>query len=178
MRVSHNELLRSCHKAFEALGFPDGVDRDVAFAVMWLESHGPAGTRLLGTVSCPGWRRARRGACGGWTAPAWASSSWMQGANVLSLRPRARWSWRVPAHTTRSCRRWWRYPNACWWLPPRSLGSEVPVAAATMTDADSEGAGSWARPASRQRSLALCEFPDHRDRPPGPATTWIGVPRK
>lgn len=47
MRVSRNELVRTCHKAFEVLGLPAGVDRDAARMITWLETHRLPGIRLL-----------------------------------------------------------------------------------------------------------------------------------
>lgn len=47
MRASRNELIRTCHKAFEVLGFPPGADRDAAYMVAWLEAHGLPGLRPL-----------------------------------------------------------------------------------------------------------------------------------
>lgn len=49
MRVSLNELTRTCQKAFEGLGFPAGVDRDAARMVAWLERHGLPGLARLAT---------------------------------------------------------------------------------------------------------------------------------
>jgi|GEM_PF-4699118 len=46
MRVSGNELLRTCQRAFEGFGLPAGVDRDAADMVMRLQLLGLPGTRF------------------------------------------------------------------------------------------------------------------------------------
>lgn len=47
MRVSHNELLGLCRRAFEGLGFASGDHEDAADMVVWLEQHGLGGIDAL-----------------------------------------------------------------------------------------------------------------------------------
>ena len=47
MKVSRNELLQLCQKAFQGLGFPAGGDKDAAQMVLWLDTHQLPGTRFL-----------------------------------------------------------------------------------------------------------------------------------
>lgn len=47
MKVSRNELLQLCQKAFQGLDFPAGSDKDAAQLVSWLDAHRLPGTDLL-----------------------------------------------------------------------------------------------------------------------------------
>lgn len=47
LRVSLNEINRTCQRALEGLGAPVGIDREGAAAVAWLEARGLPGLELL-----------------------------------------------------------------------------------------------------------------------------------
>lgn len=47
MRVSQFEIYRRCQRVLEGLGAPDGIDREGAEAVAWLEARGLPGLALL-----------------------------------------------------------------------------------------------------------------------------------
>lgn len=47
MRVSHNELLGLCRRAFEGLGFASGDHEDAADMVVWLEQYGLGGVEAM-----------------------------------------------------------------------------------------------------------------------------------
>lgn len=48
MHVSHNELLKTVEKAFEAMGLRPGERAEAAEAIAWLERHGLQGMAALG----------------------------------------------------------------------------------------------------------------------------------
>jgi LDH2 family malate/lactate/ureidoglycolate dehydrogenase len=48
LRISHNELLNTIEKAFEAMGFRPGERAEAAEAIAWLERHGLEGVAELG----------------------------------------------------------------------------------------------------------------------------------